>query len=97
MQYSIFSNLDGARAQCAHGGVRTQLGHGLSLSRDDFRKKAPPYLLGPFFILLGIHFAEWARSSGAAIARAFDIARALLTVSSYSKRGLESATMPAPA
>ena len=32
-----------------------------------------------------------------AIARAFDIARALFTVSSNSKRGSESATIPAPA
>jgi len=45
---------------------------------------------------LQIETADWQRIS-LAIASAFIIARALLTVSSYSRCGSESATMPAPA
>src|SRR6266513_249151 len=65
-----------------------------------WRWQQPTWPCDIIVIFRGIHL--WNRSIAdhpicVAIARAFAIARALLTVSSYSKCGFESATIPAPA
>src|SRR6266496_4264682 len=72
----------------------------LEFIRSRWRWQQPTGSRDAILIFLGIHLSNRGIADHpicVAIARAFAIARALLTVSSYSKCGSESATIPAPA